>query len=50
VFILEHYFASKWFPAVHEAFNKAYPDQDVRNETVHGLVTKFRDPERALMF
>jgi hypothetical protein len=44
VFILEHYFASKSFAAVYEAFSKMYPDKEVRNKTtVHRLVTKFRD-------
>jgi hypothetical protein len=27
VFILEHYFASKSFAAVHETFSNAYPDK-----------------------
>jgi hypothetical protein len=44
VFILEHYFTSKSFAAVHEAFSNAYPDKGVPNKTtVHRLVTKFRD-------
>jgi hypothetical protein len=44
VFILEHYFASKSFAAVREAFSNAYPDKEVPNKTiVHRLVTKFRD-------
>jgi hypothetical protein len=44
VFILEHYFASKSFSAVREAFSNAYPDKEVPNKTtVHRLVTKFRD-------
>jgi hypothetical protein len=39
VFILEHYFASKSFAAVHEAFSNAYPDKEVPNKTtVHRLV------------
>jgi hypothetical protein len=29
VFILEHYFASKSFAAVREAFSNAYPDNEV---------------------
>jgi hypothetical protein len=33
VFILEHYFASKSFAAVPEAFNNAYPDKEVPNKT-----------------
>jgi rRNA maturation protein Rpf1 len=46
VFILEHYFASKSFPAVREAFSSAYPDKDVPNmTTIHRLVTKFRRQE-----
>jgi hypothetical protein len=32
VFILEHYFASKSFAAVREAFSNAYPDKDVPNK------------------
>jgi hypothetical protein len=44
VFILEHYFASKSFAAVREAFSNAYPDKEVPNKTtIHRLVTKFRD-------
>jgi hypothetical protein len=44
VFILEHYFASKSFAAVREAFRNAYPDKEVPNKaTIHRLVTKFRD-------
>jgi hypothetical protein len=43
VFILEHYFASKSFAAVREAFSNAYPDKEVPNKTpTHRLVTKFR--------
>jgi hypothetical protein len=41
VFILEHYFASKSFAAVREAFSNAYPDKEVSNKTMHRLVTKF---------
>jgi hypothetical protein len=33
VFILEHYFASKSFAAVREAFNNAYPDKEEPNRT-----------------
>jgi hypothetical protein len=33
VFILEHYFASKSFAAVREAFSNAYPDKEVPNKT-----------------
>jgi hypothetical protein len=44
VFILEHYFASKSFAAVREAFNNAYPDKEIQNKiTIHRLVTTFRD-------
>jgi hypothetical protein len=28
----EHYFASKSFPAVHEAFSNVYPDKEVPNK------------------
>jgi hypothetical protein len=46
VFILEHYFASKSFAAVREAFSNAYPDKEVPNKTtIHRLVTTFRDTE-----
>jgi hypothetical protein len=44
VFVLEHYFASKSFAAVCEAFSNAYPDNEVPNNTIkHRLVTTFRD-------
>jgi hypothetical protein len=44
VFILEHYFASKSFAAVREAFSNACPDKKIRNKTtIHELLTKFRD-------
>jgi hypothetical protein len=44
VFILEHYFASKSFAAVREAFSNACPDKEVTHKTtVHWLVTTFRD-------
>jgi hypothetical protein len=44
VFIFEHYFASKLFAAVREAFSNAYPDKEVANKTtIHWLVTEFRD-------
>jgi hypothetical protein len=43
MFILEHYFASKSFVAVREAFSNAYPDKEVPNKrTMHRLVTEFR--------
>jgi hypothetical protein len=42
VFILEHYFASKSFVAVREAFSNAYPDKEVPNDTIiHRRVTTF---------
>jgi hypothetical protein len=31
VFILAHYFATKSFAAVHEAFSNAFPDEEVLN-------------------
>jgi hypothetical protein len=44
VSILEHYFASKSFAAVREAFSNAFPDKVVANmTTVHRLVTEFWD-------
>jgi hypothetical protein len=44
VFVLEHYFTSKSFAAVREAFSNAYPDKEVPNETtIHPLVPTFRD-------
>jgi hypothetical protein len=43
VFILEHYFASKSFTAVSEAFSNAYPDKEVPNKTIIRVVTKFQD-------
>jgi hypothetical protein len=46
VFILEHYFTSKLFAAVHGAFRNVYPDKEVQNKTtMHWLVTKFRAQE-----
>jgi hypothetical protein len=33
VFILEHYFASKSFVAVFEAFGNEHPDKEVLNKT-----------------
>jgi hypothetical protein len=50
VFILEHYFASKSFAAVREAFSNAYPDNEVPNKTIHRLVTKFRDTGSVCVF
>jgi hypothetical protein len=44
VFILEHYFVSKSFAAVHEAFSNAYLDKEVsKKTTLHRLVTKSRE-------
>jgi hypothetical protein len=40
--ILEHYFASKSFAAVREAFSNAHSDSELPNKTIHLLVTKFR--------
>jgi hypothetical protein len=46
VFILEHYFASKLYAAVREAFSNAYPDKEVPNKTtIHRLVIQFQDKE-----
>jgi hypothetical protein len=43
VFILEHYFASKSFAAVREAFSNAYPEKEVPNKTtIRPLVTTFQ--------
>jgi hypothetical protein len=39
VFILEHYFASKSFAAIREAFSNAYPGRKVPNMTT--LLTLF---------
>jgi hypothetical protein len=46
VFIFEHYFASKSFTAVREAFSNAYSDKEVPNKTMNQLVTKFWDTGR----
>jgi hypothetical protein len=44
VFILEHWFTSKLFSAVLEAFSNVYPDKEVPNKTtIHRLVTTFRE-------
>jgi hypothetical protein len=44
VFILEHYFISESYAAVHGAFSGVYPDKDILNKTtIHGLVTTFWD-------
>jgi hypothetical protein len=51
VFILEHYFASKSFAAVREAFSNAYPDKEVPNKaTVHWQATTFRDTGRVCLW
>jgi hypothetical protein len=43
MFILEHYFTSKSFAAVREAFSNAYRDKEVPNKTtMHRLVPKLR--------
>jgi hypothetical protein len=43
VFILEYYFASKFFAAIREAFSNAYPDKELPNKTtIHRRETKFR--------
>jgi hypothetical protein len=45
VFILEHYFASKSFAAVREAFSNAYPDEEVPNKTTiptHNKISRHR--------
>jgi hypothetical protein len=49
VFILEHYYASKSFAAVREAFSNARPDKEVPNKTIHRPVTKFRDTKSVCM-
>jgi hypothetical protein len=50
VFVLEHYFASKSFAAVREAFSNAYPDKEVPNKTTLQLLgTKFRDKRGACL-
>jgi hypothetical protein len=44
VFILEHYFGSKSYDTVREAFSNAYTDKEVPNKTtIHQVVTKFWD-------
>jgi hypothetical protein len=43
VFILEHYFTSKSFAVVREAFSNAYPDKEVPNKIkVERMIRKFR--------
>jgi hypothetical protein len=44
VLILEHYFTSELFVAVHEAFSSVYPDKEVPNKTtVYQLVRTLWD-------
>jgi hypothetical protein len=40
-FVLDHYFTSELFAAVHEAFSNVFPHKEVLNITIHQLVTKF---------
>jgi hypothetical protein len=40
--ILKHYFTSKSFAAILDAFNE-YSDMEVPNQTIHQLVAKFKD-------
>jgi hypothetical protein len=46
VFILEHYFSSKSFVTVREAFCSVCAHKDVPNKTVQKPVTKFRKEAR----
>jgi hypothetical protein len=50
VFNLKHYFVSKSFAAVREAFNNAYPDNKVPNKNIHRLVTKFLNTGIACLY
>jgi hypothetical protein len=44
MFILEHYFPSKSFAAVREAFSNAYPNKGIPNKTrIYRLLIKLRD-------
>jgi hypothetical protein len=44
VFAVEHYFVSKSFVAVREAFSNVHPDKEVpTKKTVHRLATKCWD-------
>jgi hypothetical protein len=44
VFIPEHYFGTKSFAALRQAFSNAFPDNRMPNKsTGHGLVKKIRD-------
>jgi hypothetical protein len=46
VYILKHYFVSKSFIAVREAFSNAYPDKEVPNKTTIHRLTTFRKVAR----
>jgi hypothetical protein len=49
VFILEHYFASKSFTAVREAFSNVFADKEVPSKTrTHRLVTKVSGHRKCL--
>jgi hypothetical protein len=51
VFILEHYFASKSFAVVREAFSNVYRDKKVPNKTsIHRLVTTYRNTGRVCLW
>jgi hypothetical protein len=42
VFVLEHYFASKYSAALHTAFNSAYTNSEVTNKpTIRQIVIEF---------
>jgi hypothetical protein len=45
VFILEHYFASASFIAVHETFSNYCPDKEVPNNRAQTLETNLKDTE-----
>jgi hypothetical protein len=45
MFILKKYLASKSSAGFREEFSKGYLDKQVSNETVHRLITRFRDIE-----
>jgi hypothetical protein len=42
VFSFKHYFASKSYATVYEAFSNAYPDEEVLNTTLHQLGIKLQ--------
>jgi hypothetical protein len=50
LFILEHYFASKSFAAVREAFSSTYPNKEVPNKTIYRLVTIFETQEVSVSY